>query len=286
MNGGDLIEALKKQLGGISQNELAKILGKKPTQISALKNKTVSVLAVARIVGALNEQIVRGDDLVPVIQSKLGAKSNKAAAELLGMTPPGLLGWSNKRRGITARQIANAIDASRKSAKKRAHATIYRPIIELFPITKSKKIKSFEVYSVVDGNKQRVGLKEELSRTIGLYIFFDSRGHALYIGKAVDQFIWDEMNKAFNRNRKSQTFALVNHPKNNVEYSSAHIRLRQPKPIAKRLYDLAAYFSAYEVERDIVADFEALFIRAFPNDLLNDRKEKPGKAKKAMAKKR
>jgi plasmid maintenance system antidote protein VapI len=286
MNGKELIDALTKQLGGISQAELARTLGKKQAQISALKNKEVSALTVSRFVRTLNSQVVRGNDLVPVIQAKLGAATNRATAELLGMTSTGLMNWTNKRRGITAQQIANAIKSARKSATRSAHAKIYSPIIELFPITKSQKKKSFEVFSDGGGNKQRSGLKKELAESFGLYMFFDSRGHALYVGKAIKQSIWKEMNLAFNRNRKSQTFALVNHPNRNVKYSPAHEHLRQPKPIAKKLHELAAYFSAYKVEPTVIGDFEALFIRAFPNDLLNDRKEKPNRAKKAGAKKK
>jgi len=66
MNGKKLIAALTKELGGITQNELAKILEKEPEQVDAWKYKEVSPLTVARIVRKLNSQIVRGDSLVPV----------------------------------------------------------------------------------------------------------------------------------------------------------------------------------------------------------------------------
>jgi hypothetical protein len=51
-----------------------------------------------------------------------------------------------------------------------------------------------------------------------------------------------------------------------------------------KLYDLAAYFSAYEVLPEMVDDLEALLIRAFPNDMLNYKMEKFAKSARKAAK--
>lgn len=132
------------------------------------------------------------------------------------------------------------------------------------------------------GNKQRAGLRAELSATSGLYIFYDTRGKALYIGKAAKQNIWKEMNLAFNRSRSAQSISLVKHPVKNVKYVAASEKIRQPVDIPRKLVDLAAYFSAYEVNDSLIDNFEALFIRAFPNDLLNYRMEKVDVRKKII----
>ena len=39
------------------------------------------------------------------------------------------------------------------------------------------------------------------------------------------------------------------------------------------LFDLAAYFSAYEVADGMIEELEALLVRAFANDLLNVKME-------------
>ncbi len=72
----------------------------------------------------------------------------------------------------------------------------------------------------------------------------------------------------------------VSHPTNNVQFRSASEKSRQPHITNLKLYDLAAYFSAYSVADEMIHELEALLVRAFPNDLLNKRMEKLGKAKK------
>ena len=47
-----------------------------------------------------------------------------------------------------------------------------------------------------------------------------------------------------------------------------------------KLYELAAYISAYMVADEMINELEALLVRVFPNDLLNKRIEKLGRAKK------
>ena len=108
----------------------------------------------------------------------------------------------------------------------------------------------------------------------GLYVFYDSRGKALYVGQTQKQNIWKEMNLAFNRDRSAQVLMLVKHPERNVEFMPANSKVRQPADTILRLYDLAAYFSAYEVIPEMVDNLEALLVRAFPNDLLNYKMEK------------
>jgi len=230
----------------------------------------------------LNSQIVRGNDLLPVIREKLGVKNESASAALLGMTPAALSAWKRKRQGLSPKQIANAINIARTQAREDAHSAVYKPIIELFPITATLEGKKFRVFGTAGNkNKQRTGLKAELQEKKGIYIFFDERGKALYVGKAEKQSIWEEMNAAFVRRRNSQKIALVKHPTNNVAYKAAYEKLRQPVDTQRTLVDLASYFSAYDVEKSLIDDFEALFIRAFPNDLLNHKIERPGKKKKS-----
>ncbi|MDR2711322.1 MAG: hypothetical protein LBB65_08415 [Burkholderiales bacterium] len=125
-----------------------------------------------------------------------------------------------------------------------------------------------------DKNRTARGLREELLEKKGIYLFYDSRGKVLYVGKTKSS-IWKEMHYAYKRPRKVQVISAVKYPeRRDVSYKSAQEKKRKIEDVPKTLFDLAAYFSAYEINDDLIDDFEALFIRAFPNDLLNSRVEK------------
>jgi len=115
----------------------------------------------------------------------------------------------------------------------------------------------------------RSGLKHELDHAKGVYIFFDSRGQAIYVGQA-KQNLWKEMNIAFNRKRESvQKIKRVKHPKRKVQYKTSYEKTRQIFESAVPLHEIAYYFSAYEVDDGMIDELESLLIRSFANDLLN-----------------
>jgi hypothetical protein len=60
-----------------------------------------------------------------------------------------------------------------------------------------------------------------------VYVFFDSRGQAIYAGKAKRQTLWKEMTAAFNRARDSvQRIKRVRHPKRRVAYRTSDEKAR------------------------------------------------------------
>jgi hypothetical protein len=82
------------------------------------------------------------------------------------------------------------------------------------------------------------------------------------------------MNKTFNRKRKSQYVWAVYHPDKVQDFTPAHEKLRELKKTNVYLYDIASYFSAYEVDKNLIDNLESLLIRGFANDLNNVRMEK------------
>lgn len=138
----------------------------------------------------------------------------------------------------------------------------------------SKREASWQIF---DGGKDALlyaqGFKAALEDSFGIYVFYDSRGQALYVGKAREQTLWKEMNLAFNRKRDVQTIALLHHPERNQEFKPGYEKLRQPKDTKLELFDLAWYFSAYSVHDGMIDDLEALMVRSFANNLLNVRME-------------
>lgn len=228
---------------------------------------------------------MNAEKLIHALKQKLNVTTDTDLAKALGMTGPALIQWRNQKNDVSALQIANAVVKARDASKKDAHRAAIKPIVEFFPID-----------AVSNGNKQEVfgtgkaagkhlnGLREVLEKSQGLYVFYDTRGRALYAGQTKKQNLWKEMNLAFNRDRSAQVMTLVRHPTSDVEFRPAHEKVRQPTDINLKLHDLAAYFSAYGVAEGMIDDLEALLVRVFPNDLLNFKMEKFGKITKKKPK--
>ena len=214
--------------------------------------------------------------LIEALEKKLGTNSQLDLAAVLGVTVGTLINWKNRDEDLSALQIASALAKSQTAAVRKSQLKTIKPIVEFYPVDRcsSKQGASWEVF---DGSKDRSlyaqGLKTALKDSWGIYLFYDSRGHALYAGKAREQTIWKEMNLAFNRKRDVQTISLVNHPVRNQEFKPGYEMLRQPKDTQLELFDLACYFSAYDVDDGMIDDLEALMVRGFANDLLNVRME-------------
>jgi hypothetical protein len=119
------------------------------------------------------------------------------------------------------------------------------------------------------------GLKRELEAHRGVYVFYDSRGRALYVGKTKSQSLWKEINLAYNRDRdpRLQSILRVQHPERRQDFRTSDEMRRQIRPINVRLHELAQYVSAYQVADEMIGDIESLLIRSFPNDLLNKKIE-------------
>lgn len=214
--------------------------------------------------------------LIAALEKKLGTSSKQELAEALGVSIQTLLNWKNGGNGITENQIANAISKCRHAAVKHAHFHAIKPIVEFYPIdvVESSQGAKYELFPTKsDASEYNKGLKKALRKSKGIYIFYDSRGRALYAGKAKEQFLWDEMKDVFNRDRETQKVYRVLHPERKLDFTPAHEFNRQPKATQLQLCDYAAYFSAYEVDSGMINDLEALLVRGFANDLLNVKME-------------
>jgi len=195
--------------------------------------------------------------------------------ERLGLTPK-MLHKMDSREAWTPKQVVKL--AARVFKSPPPH--LIRPIVEFFPVCdeESQRGAAREIFTPLDEDDEvhpwYNGLLRELKTHNGVYIFYDSRGRALYAGKAKRQDLWREMKSAYNRDRDVQKVRVVRHPlTRRKEYRSRNEQVRQIQRTILPLHELAAYFSAYEVHVDIIDDVEALLIRGFANDLMNDRME-------------
>lgn len=223
---------------------------------------------------------MKGKEVVQELKKKFRVHSDAALGEVLGLSIPAIQNWK-KRPRCTLRQVAGLVHAASRSGAVRFRKNAVRPLVEFFEIwpCDSRHGAKYELFDTRDEKGKHhpyfLGLKQELDAHHGVYIFFDSRGQAIYAGKARKQSLWKEMNLALNRERgEVQTIKRVRHPNRRVEYRTSDEKARQIVDQQVRLWDLAIYFSAYEVAEEMIDDVEALLVRSFANNLLNKRMER------------
>jgi hypothetical protein len=230
---------------------------------------------------------VNGQSIILALKKKLRVKTDRGLASQLGLTVMSIQNWKNRSR-ITPRQIAGLIHSASKAATSDFRMRALRPLVEFFKLKKcpSPGGRKYRLFDIEDEQSRshpyRTGLKDELDRFHGVYVFFDSRGQAIYAGKAKRQSLWKEMTGAFNRDRRSiQKIKRVRHPESRVQYRTSYEKSRQIVEHTVPLHELAAYFSAYHVDDGMIDELESLLVRSFANDLLNIRMERFGRQGKA-----
>lgn len=181
--------------------------------------------------------------------------TDKELGRRLGLGNAKIANW--KQNGASQKgNVESLVNAIVKHAIKNS----YTPIAELKEIKAVSKGTSFEV-DVKLSPKAMGTVQAECSG--GIYIFYDSRGKAIYAGKSQkssQQSLWKEINDAYNRDRnRGQT--IICYDKGRLRKKTYH------------LYEVAKYITIYLVHEFAIKDFEALLIRSFPNDLTNIRME-------------
>lgn len=208
----------------------------------------------------------------------LSSLSDAALSKELGITQPALGNYRNNK--LTARKICNLFEKISNKIERDITNRAVMPIVEFFPLDPIETThgSNLHIFPTTDDkgapHPYLVGLRNRLQQTHGIYIFHDSRGQAIYAGKAREQSLWDEMNKAFNRDRgEVQNIKRVHHPSNRIQYKGPEEKKRQIVKESVTIYHIASYMSAYQVLDDLIGKLEALIVRSFANDLLNVRME-------------
>jgi hypothetical protein len=211
-------------------------------------------------------------DLLDKLKSTFNVDTDAAVGNLVDLTGGRLSQWRSSKGNLTTRQVASLIKRTVSLAEKRAVRNAIRPIVELYPIerTSSRQEANWEILpsNKVKHPKQHE-LRKYLEGTKGIYFFYDSGGKVLYTGKTEKQTLWKEMNLAYNREREAHKVYQVDHPKNRTAFTPAWKKIRQPRSQIVCLHDSAKFFSVYEVSPELIANLEAMIIRAFCNDVSN-----------------
>ena len=232
---------------------------------------------------------MNGDDFIYQLQRKLelldSDDADQKICEFLGIRAINLQAL-RRRTEVKALHMANLLMKFEAAATKRTESAIkqaerkaIQPIVEYFKLAPTHGANP-KIFGVQDddgvNHPYHIGLKAELESHRGIYIFYDSRGRALYVGKTVAQTLWREINLAFNRDRGDvQKIRRVDHElKKKKPFLTSEEKARQIKPYEVPLHELAWYLSAYRVADGLIKDMEALLIRGAANDLLNIKMEK------------
>ncbi len=233
---------------------------------------------------------MKGSTVIAALKKKFRDTTNRALSGHLGITVMAIGNW-RKRKNVKETDIARLVFSASRAGAFAFQKTAIQPLVEFARIEKSKSKlgANFELFDTKypDGRMRPYmdGLRKELEKLHGVYIFFDSRGQAIYTGKARKQTLWREMKLAFNRERGDlQKIKRVKHPSEKIRYRTSAEKARQIREFEIPLHDIAAYFSAYQVADSMINEVEAMLVRSFANDLLNKKMERFGQQKKKKTK--
>lgn len=218
---------------------------------------------------------MKGSDLFDALKKKFNAPSVYSFKENLGISNPNSYESRELSAAIIAGFVRRAYEKGETVGQKEAQKNFLRTVVEFFPINKCKSRgeAKWELFSKSKDQYLR-GLYEELSSTkCGIYVFFDSRGRAIYVGRTEKQDIWTRMLQTFNAKSRGDAIYRVRHPKTSVAYKRSDEKKRKIKTAQVPIHELAHYFSAYAVDKNILQAVEGLLIRTSANDLLNSKME-------------
>lgn len=255
--------------------------GFKSLPLRHLKRTERFILGMDRffVIRFAKEAIMQGTDLIEALKTALHKNTNRELAPYLGITEARISQLYQQEKNLSARQIVSLIrhthEVAQREARENAFKTAIKPLVEFYPIdlTLSRRAANWELFDA-NSSTYAAGLRDSLEEHHGIYVFFDSRGKSIYVGKAKRQSLWMEMNSALNRKRKNlQRMMLVSHPTRNQQFIPSCDKPRQVVECNVFLSDIATYFSAYSVADEFIDIAESLLIRCFPNNLLNKKME-------------
>ncbi|AUA58284.1 Uncharacterised protein [Achromobacter spanius] len=285
MDAQRLINALKRKLAAQNTQELGKLLGLSQANFRDWESNGLTEEKLARAIvksmrfSEQSERIKIAGEAIASLRGKLDVGTNGRFSQELGISVGTVNNWL--KYGLTGRKLADGLLKSRQRAVKSAHECAIMPVVEYFQLSAHRRSSNgvAELFPTraPDSTKALLGLKSVLENSHGIYVFYDSRGRALYVGKAQRQSLWKEMNLAFNRDRDTtQRVYRVQHPERG-DFKTSDEYARQVKLTRRHLSHLATYFSAYKVDDALINELEALLVRSFANDLLNVKMERFGK---------
>lgn len=180
--------------------------------------------------------------LIDALQEEYGEVSQAQIAKALQVTRATITNWAAGGQPSKT-NLKKLIDLYRQHHA----ATLVKPIFEFQPIS---PVPSGNSWRLVNDKKLDGALQSSLKGVPGIYLYYDSAGHAIYLGKT-EKCLYGE---------SKQRLKAV--PNRTIYVPT--------KAQASEMGQLARYLSAYEVTIPAaIKNLESFMLRAFANDLLN-----------------
>jgi len=219
---------------------------------------------------------MNGKEFVEKLKQEFQCDTDSQLAEVLGRSVPSISIWK-KNNNISPMVAARAmrelakraeddteVEVLRKELRDRQVAHSISTLIEYAPISPYHKTGNKQAQIKATDGFGHLRIRATLEHKQGIYIYYSSLCRPIYVGKANITELWTECNNAFNRELKGD-LCKVNHPTENQK-KPKNLRLSRH---AIKVYEVATYLSAYEVDDALVDKVEALMIRSFINELSN-----------------
>lgn len=180
--------------------------------------------------------------LLDALQEEYGNVTQQQIAKALRVTQATISNWYNGGEPSKA-NLKKLIEFFR-----RHHAvTLVKPIFEFHPID---PVPSGGSWKFSTDPKVVGALKKRLEKIPGIYLYYDSAGHAIYLGKT-EASLYDEAKQRLKAVPNRSLFVT-------------------PKAKISQMGQMARFLSAYEVTTPAaIKNIESFMLRAFANDLLN-----------------
>ena len=197
-------------------------------------------------------QVVK-KQFVEKLMDRINVSNVAQLARRIGYAQPSLSKMKRGSQGLSVAKILNMVH----NAYMQAPAFAIEPIVEYRPIKKSGKGQPY-VLDAKGGPKKDREAVAALKGAVGIYVFYNASGEALYVGKTAKMDLWTRLNQSYRNDTDAR---------GKMKLASEGKKVNPKKELT--LLDLAAYFSAYKVAPSFVHNAEAFLIRVFANTLKN-----------------
>lgn len=241
-----LIDAYKKWRGVDNDRSAANKLGMKSSNLSKYAKNDPGPRALKSFLEqALEDAYWLGwgqanEHFLGAAMDYRGFTTTAALSRFLGVKQPQINSWKN----------GHAIPLPRlRTLFSKVSSPRLEPLLELADITPVRSGGGWRIDTREDANKR---LRSRLDGRIGLYIFYDSRGLPVYVGKSTTN-LFKEIRQRLRGEANRKIYRHQMQKKENVQFG-----------------EVARLLSAYEIlDIEAIHNYEAVLLRTFANQLLN-----------------
>ncbi|WP_299733620.1 helix-turn-helix domain-containing protein [uncultured Endozoicomonas sp.] len=260
-----------------TDTEMARMLGVSQPTISNWKSKGFDEKIITKIIdGVIKVKSgVNKADFKNMLQGVFNVSDDSELSKSSGIVKKVLKKWNGNDGNLDAAEIASVFYDAKENLVKDSIINSIQPVAEFIKINpgSSVKKKGWNVF-VPEGRNEYEDLRDKLLKSKGIYFFYNSEGKIIYVGKTSENNLWSEINQRYNGERESHKMyssdqeiginLLFDSIDNPIKIVNKKIKLRE----------VAAYFSAYELNQHLIHNLEAMLTRALPNNLINIKAEK------------